>query len=226
MIKAVATDVDGTITDNKELLDVEAIGAIRDLETRGVRVMLCSGNALCVLKSLGRYMGCTGPLICENGGLVEYRGKMWVLSERRIAGEVINALKEAYGERVEESWSNRYRFVDMAVFRSLDLESLKRVVARFDGMKVLDSGFAYHILDEKVNKGAAVLKAMGIIGVRPSEVAAVGDSLTDMELLEACGFKAVVANGDPRLKEKADYIARSPFGKGFAEIARRIISGR
>lgn len=225
MIKAVATDVDGTITDQRELIDVEAICAIRELESKGIRVMLCSGNALCVLKSLGRYIGCTGPLICENGGVLEYRGKMWVLSERRIAGEVMRALKDAYGDRVEESWSNRYRFVDMAVFRSLDLESIKRVVSRFDGMKVLDSGFAYHILDEKVNKGTAVSKAMDILGVKPDEVAAIGDSPTDMELLEACGLKAVVANGDPSLKEKADYVAENSFGKGFAEIAQRILRG-
>ena len=56
MIRAVITDVDGTITDYEDRLGVEALVAIRKLEDSGIRVVLCSGNALCVLKALGRYM--------------------------------------------------------------------------------------------------------------------------------------------------------------------------
>ena len=224
MIKVVATDVDGTITDCKEALDVEAITAIRELEKNGIRVMLCSGNALCVLKALGRYIGCTGPLVCENGGVVEYKGKMWVLSQNRRAADIVKALRETYGDRVEESWSNRYRFVDMAIIRNMDFEGVKSVVGRFGGMKVIDSGFAYHILDENVNKGKALSKAISILGVEPAAVAGVGDSTTDIELLEACGLKCAVANGDKGVKEIADYVAKEPFGEGFAEIAQMILS--
>ncbi|MEM3486463.1 MAG: HAD hydrolase family protein, partial [Candidatus Methanomethyliaceae archaeon] len=61
MIRAVATDVDGTITNYKDELYLEAVTAIRNLEKAGIPVILCSGNALCVLKGLARYIGCTGP---------------------------------------------------------------------------------------------------------------------------------------------------------------------
>lgn len=224
MIKVVVTDVDGTITDYEDLLGVEAIEAIRRLEGAGVKVVLCSGNALCVLKALGRYIGCSGPLVAENGGVVEYKGRLHILCKIREAKKVVERLKEKYGDRVTESWSNRYRFVDMAILRTLDYDEVKEVVKGFKGMKVVDSGFAYHILDESVDKGVGVNKALTLLGVRKEEVAGIGDSITDTELLQACGYRAIVGNGDQRLKGSVNYMAREKFGKGFAEIAGRILT--
>jgi len=224
MIKAVATDVDGTITDCKDHVYVEAITAVRELEARGIRVILCSGNALCVMKALARYIGCTGPTVSENGAVVDYKGRMRILGERGAAKKVVQELKEAYGSEIRESWSNNYRFVDVAIRRSPDIKKVQAVVKKFKGMKVVDSGFAYHILDEKVDKGTGLLQAIKLLGLDPGEVAGIGDSITDLELLRVCGFKGVVANGDPRIKEIADYVAKEEFGKGFAEIVQYVIS--
>jgi len=224
MIKAVATDVDGTLTDREDYICIEAIAAIRELEARGVRVILCSGNALCVVKALARYVGCTGPTVSENGAVVEYKGKMRILGERGAARRVVQELKDAYGSEIKESWSNNYRYVDMAIQWSQDIKKVRGIVKRYKGMKVIDSGFAYHILDEKIDKGAGLLRAIKLIKLNTSEVAAVGDSITDLEMLRVCGFRGVVANGDQRIKEIADFVAREEFGKGFAEIAKHIIS--
>jgi phosphoglycolate phosphatase (TIGR01487 family) len=224
MIKAVATDVDGTLTDCEDYICVEAITAIRELEAKEIRVILCSGNALCVVKALARYMGCTGPTVSENGAVVEYKAKMRILGEKGAARRVVQELKDAYGSEIRESWSNKYRFVDMAIQWSRDIKELRTIVKKFKGMKLIDSGFAYHILDERIDKGAGLLQTMKLLKLQPSEVAGVGDSITDLEMLRVCGFKGVVANGDPRIKKIANYVAKEEFGKGFAEIARHIIS--
>lgn len=50
--------------------------------------------------------------------------------------------------------------------------------------------------------------------------------MTDAELLRAAGIKCVVANGDESIKKEADYVSTSKFGKGFAEIAEAILSGK
>lgn len=226
MIKAVITDVDGTITDYEDRIGVEAIEAIRRLEAAGTRVVLCSGNALCVLKGLGRYIGCSGPLIAENGGVVEYKGRMYILCKVREARKAVEKLRERYGERVSESWSNRYRFVDMAILRTLGHGEVEETVKEFPGLKVIDSGFAFHILDASVDKGVGVAKALALLGVTMEEAAGIGDSMTDTELLQACGYRAIVGNGDPRLRDRVDYVAKERFGKGFAEIADRILGER
>jgi phosphoglycolate phosphatase (TIGR01487 family) len=225
-IKAVVTDVDGTITDYEDRLGVEALLTIRKLEDSGVKVILCSGNALCVLKALGRYMGCSGPTVAENGGVVDYKGHMHILCRVREGGKAVQRLREEYGDKIKESWSNRYRFVDMAILRTIGYAEVVEVVKGFKGMKVMDSGFAYHIMDETVDKGVGVAKALSLLGLCREEAAGVGDSITDLELLQACGYKAIVANGDKRLEGSADYVAKEKFGKGFAEIAEKILSMR
>lgn len=225
MLKAVATDVDGTITDSRSIIDIEAIEAIRRLEGSGIRVILCSGNALCVLKALSRYIGCTGPTVAENGGVVEYRGKMKILGEMGLGRKAVFHLKGIYGDAVRESWSNPHRYVDAAIMRTIDYGKVVSELSKFDGVKVIDSGFAYHILDKRVDKGVGLLEALRWIGVKREEVAGVGDSMTDAELLNASGIRCVVANGDESIKRGADFVSRSEFGKGFAEIAEAILSG-
>ncbi len=223
LIKAVATDVDGTITDDKSILSIAAICAIRDLERRGIRVMLCSGNALCVLKTLARYIGCTGPSIAENGAVIEYKGKIKIIGEKGLARRAVGSLKEEYGDKIKEAWSNVYRNVDAAILRTLELKDVETVVQRFKGLKVIDSGFAYHIIDSRIDKGVGVAKAAKWIGIEKGDMAGVGDSVTDCELLSSTSFKCAVANAPPELRKIADTISAAPYGEGFAEIAQAII---
>jgi len=224
MIRAVATDVDGTITNRNDELYLEAVAAIRKLEGAGIPVILCSGNALCVLKGLARYIGCTGPTVSENGAVVEYKASIRILGRKGIARRVVDELKRVYGQDIKESWSNRFRFVDMAIRRTIELENVERIVSKFEGVKVIDSNYAYHITDRNVDKGKGLLRALKFLGISPEEVAGVGDSVTDLEMLSVCGFKAAVANADPRLKEIADLVSKNEFGLGFAEIAETLLS--
>jgi hydroxymethylpyrimidine pyrophosphatase-like HAD family hydrolase len=112
----------------------------------------------------------------------------------------------------------------MAILRTIEYAEVIEVMKGFKGMKVMDSGFAYHIMDETVNKGVGVAKALDLLGLGKGEAAGVGDSITDLELLRACGYSAIVANGDERLRGTVDYIAKEKFGIGFAEIAEKILS--
>ena len=224
LIRAVATDVDGTITDEGSFVSLEAIESIRELERSGMAVMLCSGNALCVLKTLARYLGCTGPTIAENGAVVEYKGNIRVIGEKGKAKEVVEELKSTYGEKVRETWSNTYRLVDVAILRTLPLNAIKEVANKFSGIKVVDSGFAFHIIDEKVDKGVGTQMAAEWAGIDLSEIAGIGDSITDLELLKACGYKCAVSNGHAEIKKIADFVSEKKYGEGFTEIAKRILT--
>ena len=223
MIRAVATDVDGTITDNNSLMNISAVDAIRELEAKGIKVMLCSGNALCVLKALARYIGCTGPTIAENGAIIEYKGKMKIVGEKGKAKKIIQELKSIYGEKVKETWSNNYRYVDASILRTIPFEDVQKIVRQFNGFKVIDSGFAFHVLDEKVDKGVGTKIAANWAQIDISELAGVGDSITDLELLKASGYKCAVLNGHPAIKEIADFVSSKKHGDGFTEIAKQIL---
>ena len=72
MIKALAIDIDGTITDKRRRLNLKAVQRLRDLEDNGIPIILSSGNNLCFMNAACIMIGTSGPLIAENGGIVEF----------------------------------------------------------------------------------------------------------------------------------------------------------
>jgi hypothetical protein len=222
-VKAVVTDIDGTLTDDQLRLSPVAIKAIRKLERAGIPVTLASGNALCVVKTLKTYVGATGAVICENGAVVEYDAKLEVLGNSKKAIEALRLLKRKFKEGIIETWSNRYRYVDVAIKRKVKRDLLEKYLSGL-GVRLLDSGFAYHILDEEVSKAGGLKVACDLMGINLHEVAAVGDSEVDAGMLKLVGFKIALANAPESLKNLADYVTSKTYGEGFAEAVEVILS--
>jgi hydroxymethylpyrimidine pyrophosphatase-like HAD family hydrolase len=60
--KAVAVDIDGTITDSNKVIHLDAIAALRRLEDAGITVILATGNIRAITYGLWRFIGATGPM--------------------------------------------------------------------------------------------------------------------------------------------------------------------
>ena len=69
MLKALVTDIDGTITDHRRRISTPAIEALRVLIDAGIEVVLASGNTVCFMDGLCRMIGTNGTIISENGGV-------------------------------------------------------------------------------------------------------------------------------------------------------------
>ena len=68
--RVVAFDIDGTLTDEKKRLDMHAVEALRRLEDAGIPVILATGNVRAITYGLWRFIGLSGPMCCENGGVL------------------------------------------------------------------------------------------------------------------------------------------------------------
>jgi len=222
-VKVLATNVDGTLTDPEYKLSLEAIKYVRILEEKGLPVILVSGNTLCTLKTLQRYIGCSGALVAENGAVVEYKGKLKILGNGMEARKALEKLKEKFGSLIVESWTNPYRYVDIALQRTLEKDKILDVVLGFSGLKLLDSGFAYHLLDKNVDKGKGLKVAVQLMGFRLEEVAVVGDSETDIEMFKVAGLKFAPANSPQNLKNIANHVTSKNGGEGFVEATKIIL---
>ncbi len=66
--KAIAVDIDGTITDSNKEINLGAIAALRRLEDFNIPIILTTGNVRAITYGLWRFIGATGPMVCENGG--------------------------------------------------------------------------------------------------------------------------------------------------------------
>jgi phosphoglycolate phosphatase len=219
-IKALALDVDGTITDQKRRLCPGALEAIRKVEDRGVPVIIVTGNILCSTKTISILLGTTGGLVAENGGVIEYGGKISVLGDLQKCERAYLHLRETYDVKKVEYSSARVS--EIALERTLPVEMVKETLKNWD-VEVYDTRFALHLTDPAVNKGLSLSKVAKNMGIKPLEIMGIGDSENDLEFLEAVGWKVAVANSDPELKMKADYVTKKPYGDGVEEAIGRFL---
>lgn len=221
MIRAVALDIDGTITDDKRLLCPEAVEAISRLNSRS-QVILSTGNVHCFTRAVAVMLGTSRTFIAENGGIVSWgEGDLEILSDPSICQEAYRRLDEVYPLSKMDS---KYRVTDLVVESNFDTsEAASLLEASGLEADIVDSGFAVHIKDRRVNKGRALKKVMDRLGLRNDEVAAVGDSISDLPMFKIAGFRASVSNAVSELKAESDYVSKLKFGEGFSDIVDQMV---
>ena len=225
MLRAVATDVDGTLTDRRRRINTAAIEAIRTLVDAGITVVLASGNTVCFMDSLSKMIGTDGTIIGENGGVYRrsFSGPLQIVGDRQVCLEAFEVLRDYFaGKGVElELYSAQYRFADVAFARNVDPAEAQAVI-RVQGLdvRVLDTGFAIHLQPPGVSKGAAMRELAVEMGIPTSEILAIGDSENDIEMLEAAGVGVAVANATPATRMAADVVTSRPHGDGFVEAVK------
>ncbi len=223
-IRAVCTDIDGTLTGGAgDLLSLDAIKTIRGLGARGMPVILASGNAYPTVRTLRRYLGCSDGMICESGALVAYGDAIRVLSDRDRCVEALRLLKEKFGDRIQEVWSSNYFLGSVAIKRTVERDEVFGALSGLRDIRVFDSGYAYHILEGGVDKGQGLRALCEMMGLEPAEVASIGDSALDLEMLQASAFGIALGNSPAELKRIADYVTSKADGEGFCEAVQVIL---
>ena len=213
-IKALVTDIDGTITDGKRRVFTKVIEALRKVEDRGIPVMLASGDVLPIAYGLAGFIGVTGPVIAENGGVVYHNRTVKYLGDRKICDEAFEELETHMP--VKKIFSDRWRKAALAMEPDVDLAEVKRRVADF-GLQAENTGFAIHIFESQVGKFNGLLEACKILKIDIADIAAFGDSENDIEMIKNCGVGLVPSNASPDIKTHASFIASAPYGEGFLE---------
>lgn len=69
-IKAIAVDIDGTITDSDRRICISAIEAIRAAEKIGIPTIIVTGNIFFYATATATLIGTTGGIVAENGGVI------------------------------------------------------------------------------------------------------------------------------------------------------------
>ena len=218
MIKAVAFDIDGTLTFPDRTLELSAVRAIRRLK---LPVVLATGNVLCFANALAVSLGNISGVIAENGGIAT-DGESKIVSGnivdcRRAAREI-----ETGGKFSLRPINAKERLTEIAYSKdtlsAAEVESLREIVARCCGnLTVVDSGFALHIKDARVNKGVGLIEISKLLGVAVEEFAAFGDAENDVEMLKIAGVGIAVANADQKAQAAASYVTKRRYGLGVVE---------
>ncbi len=219
-LKAIALDVDGTITDNSRKICINAIKAINQAEKNGIPVIIVTGNILCATKMLAIMLGTTGGLVSENGGVIEYQREKKVLGNIEECQKAYEYLKTKHPiKKVEFS---DQRISEVAIERNIKEETVKDVLKDFN-VEIYDTKFAIHLTDPSVDKGSSLEMLVKCMDVKTEDIMAIGDSENDIEFLRVAGLKVAVNNADEELKATADYVTHKPHGDGVAEAVSKFI---
>ena len=219
-IKAIALDVDGTITDSTRKICINAIKAINQAEEKGIPVIIVTGNILCSTKMISILLGTTGGMVAENGGVIKYGDEQRVLGNIEECERAYEYLKTKYPvNKVEFS---DQRISEVAIGRNVEEETVKSTLKDFD-VKIYDSKFAIHLTDPAVDKGSSLKVLATYLNVKTDEIMAIGDGENDVEFLQVAGLKVAVNNAARELKAMADYVTHKPYGDGVAEAVSKFI---
>jgi phosphoglycolate phosphatase len=218
-LRAVVTDVDGTLTDEHRRIDPTAERWVRTLEARGVPVILATGNVLPIALAFHRSLGLTGPIVAENGGLIyrNHHGQETVerLADRRVALAAYRRLRKA-GLPVRRLFTDRWRETEVAIEPTVPVRSVQRVV-RALGVRAEATGYAIHLVQLGAGKRVALTRALRPYGWTLADCVVLGDGDNDAGMLRAAGFGVSFASGSAAARRAARYVARARFAAGFVE---------
>lgn len=217
-VKAIAVDIDGTLTDSTKRVSCPALEALRRQVDSGIIVMVVTGNVLPIAYALRQYLGFNGPVIAENGGIVSDCENVCYLGSRTEPQKAFEQLSK--NMKVERIFSDRWRETEVALKPGYDIEQIRKFIRGFE-VKAFTTGWAIHITHkdtDKANGLAYVCKNW--LRIDMENVAAIGDSDNDIGMISNAGFGMTLANGSSKCKERADFVASKPHGEGIIEALR------
>ncbi len=213
-VKSVVVDVDGTLADDSRRIGLDAVAALRKVDDSGVPVMLASGNVLPIAYALANYLGFSGPIIAENGGIVSHRQRVWTLGDPRKPKGAYEHLRTRMD--VERLFTDRWRETEVGLRRDADLAEVREMLRDHD-VDVQTTGWAIHIMERGMDKFRGVERACELLEISVEDVAAIGDSENDEMMLRECGVGIAVANASAEGKRAADHVTRASHGEGVIE---------
>ena len=238
-IQLVATDMDGTLTDNGELTP-KLLQAFSQLRHSRIALMIVTGRSAGWVSALVNYLPVVGA-IAENGGL--YIDKQHPtptvlpdiprMSQHRDRLEKLFRKIQTRYPHLQPSTDNRYRLTDwtfdIAGLTTQDLIWMQKICAS------QSLGFTYstvqcHLKVQRQNTAAGLNQVLQhkFPHLSAKSVVTVGDSPNDASLFDSEQFPysvgvANVAHYLPELPHSPTYLTTHAEAKGFAELVSFLV---
>ena len=224
MLRALVTDIDGTITNKARRIDTGALECIRSLVDDGIVVVFASGNTTCFMDALSKMAGTKGTFIAENGGVyrIGYAGKLHITGDQAVCRSALETVQAHFRKKgIElELYNPEYRFADLAFARTVPADEVQEVLAG-QPVQVIDTGFAIHLQSEGVSKGGTLVLLARDMGLSPKDFFAIGDGINDAGMLTAAGKGVTVANAHIETKKAASDVMDKGYGTGFVQAVKK-----
>ena len=131
---------------------------------------------------------------------------------------------------VEEHLREDKRPVEELFFLTDGPEEKKGLMETLAGVEGLTFAHPFpkdlEVLAGGIDKGEGFRYLLNHLGIDPAETLAMGDSSSDLPLLEAAGISVAMANGEERVKEAVDFVTASCDENGVALALEKFVLGK
>lgn len=215
-IKLFAIDIDGTITINGEgMVDLEILSKLRYLIKLGYKIVYVTGRSSVEAFILSVFGGTTKVSVGENGGVITKSPTNHILladKEKCMKGYHLLA-NEFDCIEIKQVFP---RMTEVVLARTFDIDKGNRILKDNNlDLVLVDSNYAYHINEKKINKAYGLGYALNMLNINPSEVVAIGDSETDIPMFELCENSISFESSNFKVKKMAKYIVDGKNGEGL-----------
>jgi len=224
----IAVDIDGTLTDERKRLNLDAVEALRALEGHGIPVVLATGNVRPVTYGLWRFLGLTAPFCCENGGVLWSPGDTGPVL--RATKDDAHAAAQWLAERLpglnpDGIASNRWRESEWCLHPGEDLEAIRSSLSEspWSNLSVIRTGFAIHLMDPILSKGAGLEALAQEHGWSLDGLLAVGDAPNDLSMFEVARWSVAVGGAFPEVAAAASVVSPHLHGDTFKPLVDAIL---
>lgn len=211
----IVVDIDGTMSRSDRSIEGRVIDALRDWPAL---VIVATGKAFPFPVALTDFIGIPTHIIAENGGVVATDDTVEIAANTAALDQFVTDY-EADGHSLGWSTanlSNRWRETEIAINYDCPREPIYEIAHRHD-LQVIDSGYAYHVLDPSISKGNALETLAEILSLDLSSWVAIGDSENDVSTFQVTGHSFAVANADEKAKTAADTVTNESYADGLFE---------
>ena len=83
--------------------------------------------------------------------------------------------------------------------------------------------FFLEIMPPRIDKAHSLLRLLTSIGLTADQMICCGDGYNDLTMIETAGLGVAMANAQPLVKERADYVTRSNDEDGVLHVIRQFM---
>ncbi|MBA2268386.1 MAG: phosphoglycolate phosphatase [Thermoproteota archaeon] len=226
-IKFFAIDIDGTLTLNGNgALNLDALAKLRYLVKIGYKVIYVTGRSSLEAYALSVFGGTTHIAIGENGGVITtspVEHKLLANKDNCLMG--FNLItKRIKGVSQKPVFP---RLTEIVLERTFDIDEGNKIFRENDlDLTLVDSNYAFHINEDKINKGFGLAFLLKKLNIDFDEAVAIGDSETDIPMFKQSKFSVTFESSAQNVRNSATHLVGGTNGEGLINAIDLIIRGK
>lgn len=147
--------------------------------------------------------------------------------------------KQTKTENIEKIIRNNSNLTTLLCLIGGNIPTLEKIIKKVNTIQGIESSIICHylckteggifesnyidIMKESCSKKKAIQILTDKLGIKQEEIMVMGDGGNDISMFECAGLKIAMANAEPCLKERADFITTSNNESGVAKAIQKFI---